>query len=269
MGQYGLRIPDDERKKIVQYLVTYLGPNPPKAAPPSGAPSPAVDGAAMYARQCSACHQAQGGGLPGTFPPLAGNHDLYRDRMFPVYVLLNGLEGAITVKGESYNGVMPPFDHLSDAEIAAVVGYVRAAWNNAEAAPVGFRRRGRESGRAGAQKPMKPEGRARLPRGAPSGAAPAQEGDRSGRAQPGQRRVALDEGLELDAGVVRGRLEKVRLVGPFGALQEGGLDRLRHRLGQVAYQEVDPAGRQLFPRARARRPAPFSAARPAPGRNSA
>jgi len=71
----------------------------------------------MYARQCSACRQAQGGGLPGTFPPLAGNHDLYRDRIFPVYVLLNGLEGAITVKGQSYNGAMPPFDHLSDAEL--------------------------------------------------------------------------------------------------------------------------------------------------------
>ena len=92
----------------------------------------------MYARQCSACHQAQGGGLPGTFPPLAGNHDLYRDRMFPVFVLLNGLEGAITVKGQNYNGAMPPFDHLSDAEIAAVIGHVRAAWNNAEMRPADF-----------------------------------------------------------------------------------------------------------------------------------
>ncbi|MGH8738462.1 MAG: c-type cytochrome [Burkholderiales bacterium] len=138
MGQYGLRIPADEREKILQYLVTYLGPNAPKAAPPAAAPSPAVDGAARYARQCSACHQAQGGGLAGSFPPLAGNRDLYLDRMFPVYVLLNGLEGAITVKGESYNGVMPPFDHLSDAEIAAIIRYVRAAWNNAGLRPAGF-----------------------------------------------------------------------------------------------------------------------------------
>ena len=138
MGQYGLRIPQDERDKIVEYLVTYLGPNPPKAAAPGGAPAPAVDGAAMYARQCSACHQAHGGGLPGTFPPLAGNTDLYIDRMFPVYVLLNGLEGPLTVKGQKFEGVMPPFDHLSDAEIAAVVGYVRAAWENAELRPAGF-----------------------------------------------------------------------------------------------------------------------------------
>jgi mono/diheme cytochrome c family protein len=156
MGQYGLRIPEDDRKKIVQYLVTYLGPNPAKAAAPAGAPSPAVDGAAMYARQCSACHQAQGGGLPGTFPPLAGNHDLYRDRMFPVYVLLNGLEGSITVKGQNYNGAMPPFDHLSDAEIAAVVGYVRAAWSNAEMRPAGFVDIDEQAVAKARKKPMKP-----------------------------------------------------------------------------------------------------------------
>jgi len=137
MGQYGLRIPAAERDKIVKYLVTYLGPNPPAPAP-AGSPSPAIDGAAMYARQCSACHQAHGGGIANTFPPLAGNTDLYRDRMFPVYVVLNGLTGAITVKGAQYNGTMPPFDHLSDAEIAAVIGYVRAAWENAELRPAGF-----------------------------------------------------------------------------------------------------------------------------------
>jgi len=138
MGQYGLRIPKEDEEKIVKYLVTYLGPNPPKSAPAAESPSPAVNGAAMYARQCSACHQAHGGGLPDTFPPLAGNTDLYRDRMFPVYVVLNGLTGPITVKGMKFNGTMPPFDHLSDAEIAAVVGYVRAAWNNAELRPAGF-----------------------------------------------------------------------------------------------------------------------------------
>lgn len=138
MGQYGLRIPADEREKIVQYLVTYLGPNPPKAAPGSGPASPAVDGQATYERQCSACHQVHGGGVPGAFPPLAGNTDLYRDRMLPVYVVLSGLTGTIEVKGAQYNGAMPPFDHLSDAEIAAVIGYVRAAWNNAELRPAGF-----------------------------------------------------------------------------------------------------------------------------------
>ncbi len=137
MGQYGLRIPADERDAIVKYLVTYLGPDPPKAVAHGTAPA-AVDGATMYQRQCSACHQAQGGGLPRTFPPLAGNEDLFLERLFPVYVVLHGLEGPLTVDGQQFHGVMPPFDHLSDAEIAAVVGYVRGAWNNAALRPPGF-----------------------------------------------------------------------------------------------------------------------------------
>lgn len=138
MGQYGLRIPKEERDKIVEYLVTYLGPNPPRPSPAAEAPAPAAGGANVYARQCSACHQAQGGGVPGAFPPLAGNADLYRDRVFPVYVVLNGLSGPIEVAGATYNGTMPPFDHLSDAEIAAVIGYVRTAWGNAKLRPGGF-----------------------------------------------------------------------------------------------------------------------------------
>jgi len=139
MGRYGLRIPGDERDKIVGYLTTYLGPNPPKASPASAPPArAAVDGKDVYARQCTSCHQAEGSGLPKTFPPLADNPDLFIDRLFPVYVVLNGLEGSATVKGEHYQGAMPPFDHLSDAEVAAVVGYIRNAWNNDKFKPAGF-----------------------------------------------------------------------------------------------------------------------------------
>jgi mono/diheme cytochrome c family protein len=142
MRQYGLRIPADEREKIVQYLSTYLGPHPPPAAAGStqaggeaATANAPIDGKAVYARQCSACHQTDGTGISGTFPPLAGNPDLFRDRLLPVFVVLNGIQGPLTVKGEQYRGAMPPFDHLSDAEIAAVVTYVRGAWNNAALRP--------------------------------------------------------------------------------------------------------------------------------------
>ena len=139
MGRYGLRIQSDEREKILEYLATYLGPNPPKAAPVSAPPvQAAVDGEAVYARQCTSCHQAGGQGLAMTFPPLAGNPDLFLDRLFPVYVVLNGLEGPATIKGQRYQGVMPPFDHLPDAEIAAVIGYIRASWGNDKLKPAGF-----------------------------------------------------------------------------------------------------------------------------------
>lgn len=139
MGRYGLRIPDAERDKIVEYLGTYLGPNPPKVAAANTPPAPAaMDGKAVFMRQCTSCHQPEGTGLPKTFPPLAGNADLFLDRLFPVYVVLNGLEGPITVKGEHYQAMMPPFGHLSDAEIAAVVTYVREAWGNGQLRPHGF-----------------------------------------------------------------------------------------------------------------------------------
>jgi len=141
MGQYGLRIPDEERKKIVEYLATYLGPNAPTKTAPAGAPpvQTPVDGAAVYARQCSACHQPKGEGLAKTFPPLAGNPDLFIDRLFPVFVVLNGLAGPVAVKGENYQGVMPPFDHLSDVEIAAVVAHIRSAWKNETLKPAEFK----------------------------------------------------------------------------------------------------------------------------------
>ncbi len=140
MRKYGLRVPDDQRAKILDYLTTYLGPNPPKeaaAAEPQAAPS--TDGAAIFKEQCAACHQPNGKGVPGQFPPLAGNHDLFVDQTFPVHVLLHGLEGPIKVEGKTFESAMPPFDHLADASIAAVVNYVRGAWNNGKLRPAGIK----------------------------------------------------------------------------------------------------------------------------------
>jgi len=158
MGQYGLRIPADERDKIVQYLVTYLSAKRPTEVPPSRPPAQAAtDGKAVFARQCSSCHQLQGTGVPKAFPPLASNPDLFIDRLFPVYVVLNGLEGPAIIKGEHYNGVMPPFDHLSDADVAAVVAYIRSAWGNAKLRPPGFADLDAAAVRKARQKRMNPK----------------------------------------------------------------------------------------------------------------
>ena len=143
-AQYGLRIPADQRAKILDYLATYLGPNPPPAQPAS---APAgikqvevkqVDGETLYNQQCTACHQANGQGVAGQFPPLAGNRDLFISRDFPALVVLFGLEGEITVEGKPFKAAMPPFAHLSDRDIAAVIGYVRSAWNNEALGPKNF-----------------------------------------------------------------------------------------------------------------------------------
>jgi mono/diheme cytochrome c family protein len=91
----------------------------------------AVDGAQVYQANCASCHQAQGEGLPGAFPPLAASEWVIGEARIPVKILLKGLTGPITVKGQSYNGVMPSFEAvLNDAEIAAVVTYIRSHWGN-------------------------------------------------------------------------------------------------------------------------------------------
>ncbi|MFD2273275.1 c-type cytochrome [Undibacterium arcticum] len=93
----------------------------------SGASTGPVDGAQIYAAQCVACHQASGAGLPGVFPPLAGSEWVLAKESLPVNILLHGISGKLTVKGTAYTGTMPAFkDKLSDAEIAAVLTFVRA-----------------------------------------------------------------------------------------------------------------------------------------------
>ena len=131
MKDYGLEISPQDEKTVLAYLTTYLGPNPPPAAAPATAAAPEkVDGKTVFAQSCAACHGAEGAGQPGYYPPLAGNPDLFASRDFPVLVVLNGITGPIKVKGDSYDGSMPSFSHLSDAEIAAAVNYVRGAWGN-------------------------------------------------------------------------------------------------------------------------------------------
>jgi len=140
MKQYGLQVTPDERAKLLAYLGTYLGPNPPKAsaATPAAQPAAAVDGAKVFQAQCSACHQSEGQGVAGQFPPLAGNRDLFLSRTYPAMVVIGGLTGKIEVNGKTINSTMPPLNYLSDAEVAAAVNYVRGAWGNDKLRPAGL-----------------------------------------------------------------------------------------------------------------------------------
>lgn len=94
-----------------------------------------VDGAAVYAGNCAACHQATGQGLAGIFPTLVGASWVLDDDARLVQILLHGINGPLVVKGVEYNGVMPAFAQLSDAELAAVLTHVRSAWGN-DAPPI-------------------------------------------------------------------------------------------------------------------------------------
>jgi cytochrome c oxidase subunit 2 len=99
-------------------------PAAPAAAEPAAEPAASAtaaapaDGQKVYAAQCQACHQANGQGMPPTFPSLVGSP------------IANGpAEAHIqqTLKGKN---AMPPFAGLNDAELAAVISYERTSWGN-------------------------------------------------------------------------------------------------------------------------------------------
>lgn len=100
------------------------------SGPVPAAAGAAVDGKALFAAQCAACHQATGQGLPGVFPPLAGSEWVTGEPRVLANILLHGVTGPITVAGKSYEGAMPAFRQLGDAELAAVASYIRSAWGN-------------------------------------------------------------------------------------------------------------------------------------------
>jgi mono/diheme cytochrome c family protein len=105
---------------------------PPVAA--AGA-APAVDGKQLFGAKCAACHQASGLGVAGVFPPLAGAEWVQGAEQVLISILLHGIQGEIEVKGNKYNGAMPAFGTLADAEIAGVLSYIRSDWGN-QAPPI-------------------------------------------------------------------------------------------------------------------------------------
>ncbi len=91
-------------------------------------------GKGIYDANCAACHQPDGSGLTGAFPPLAGSDWLKGDRKKVLGAAMFGLSGPITVNGVEYNSVMPSLGHLRDDELAAAHTYVFASWGNDGAA---------------------------------------------------------------------------------------------------------------------------------------
>ena len=83
----------------------------------------------VFGRVCTACHQSQGQGLPGTFPPLGGSDFLMADEKRAIDIVMNGLQGPIVVNGVTYNAQMPN-PGLTNPEIAGVLSYVRNSFGN-------------------------------------------------------------------------------------------------------------------------------------------
>ncbi|MGM0581001.1 MAG: cbb3-type cytochrome c oxidase subunit II [Bacteroidota bacterium] len=85
-----------------------------------------LDGELLYSQVCSACHQENGAGLKGAFPPLKGSEVVTKDDPeLLIKIILQGYDA------RSDYGQMPGFaTQLSDAEIAAITSHERNAWGN-------------------------------------------------------------------------------------------------------------------------------------------
>jgi len=120
------------------------GPPPAKKGalgPGGGGPvqelTPHDRGKKIFAANCQTCHQANGLGVPGQYPPLAGSEFTTGGSKRPAMIVLKGLQGPVTVKGQKFgSAVMQPWDKtLTDQKIADVLTYERSEWGNS-ASPV-------------------------------------------------------------------------------------------------------------------------------------
>lgn len=87
-------------------------------------------GAKVYSIYCGTCHQRDGKGASGRFPPLAGASYVTGNKNLLISIVLKGMEGPITVNGEEFNGTMPQHSFLGDEEIANVLTYIRQNFGN-------------------------------------------------------------------------------------------------------------------------------------------
>lgn len=108
---------------MVLFLVSCKGK---KDAGPAGSEA----GEQVYKKFCLACHQVNGSGVPGMYPPLIQTSWVQGDKTRLIGILLKGLEGKIEVNGQVYQTVMPTHQYLTDQQIADVLTYIRISFGN-------------------------------------------------------------------------------------------------------------------------------------------
>ncbi|MEO6902585.1 MAG: cytochrome c, partial [Bacteroidia bacterium] len=86
-------------------------------------------GKSIYNKTCFACHQTEGEGIPGAFPPLAKSDFLHGNPENAIDIIMNGKNGKLTVNGKNYDGIMPA-QSLTDEQIANVLSFVYNSWGN-------------------------------------------------------------------------------------------------------------------------------------------
>ncbi|PWU16460.1 MAG: cytochrome C [Verrucomicrobia bacterium] len=99
--------------------------------PPHGEGPDIVRGEKLFNDVCGVCHQKDGMGKPGQFPPLAGSEWAQGNPNRVIRIPVLGLQGSITVKGVEWNQVMASVNtSFTDDDLANVLTYVRQAWGN-------------------------------------------------------------------------------------------------------------------------------------------
>jgi mono/diheme cytochrome c family protein len=95
-------------------------------------PDPKVVGKAHFSANCITCHQANGEGIPGQYPPLAGSEVEIGDATNQlIAIVLKGLQGPVEIKGKPYNNAMQAWEsQYTDQQLAAILTYVRSDWGN-------------------------------------------------------------------------------------------------------------------------------------------
>jgi mono/diheme cytochrome c family protein len=119
----------------IRVIAVYLKDLPagaPEAAVPPAPQAELAAGAAIYARSCIACHEADGSGAPRIYPPLPGNANLQAaDPSSTLRVILDGAQTVTTPRAPN-TGSMPAYARqMTDQQIADVANYIRNSWGNA------------------------------------------------------------------------------------------------------------------------------------------
>ncbi len=123
-------VPDEYASSPTYSFFTGKGDNAQSAGqvPPT---SKANIGATLYRTSCASCHQGNGEGVPGAFPPLSDDPVVTaEDPTRHIEIVLFGMQGK-AIDGVEYSAAMPPFsEQLSDEEVAAIINHERTSWGN-------------------------------------------------------------------------------------------------------------------------------------------